>query len=475
MSRICSGLYLGGHSDAVDVAFLQRQHITGIVSCCSSSDFGSPDDTEIKHIRVDVEDISNEPILAGFDEVYRFILFHLKCAPMTAVLVHCRSGVSRSATIVIAFIMRYKQMDLRNAFLYVIDKRPCICPNIGFVNQLCKFEQKLAEANCFCLSSRSQRDRDLIIASMSNGFKGPDAETSQLDVPTDDGGDEPLHDGNLSAPAFVDPKQTIAEMKSAPAGTSNSVHDGGTEGRHHQGHHYHYDDDDDDRYYHNVLANEQHGSCQKDASHSAESRGCRTFSSPPITRTTGHHNNWIRTTATTIPLENNNEISSTTNSAVETDCGDYWRVTGCTHDDYRTASFVPSSMRIKYNQYLRPPMILHSPYRVPQFIIAHSPPVRHSPLLPTSAPCPSSTPLLNSLNDFEFSGAPLTASSTTPAEINMSRNGGEMTAASVDCQHHDQIQPCRHSKQTPSVCMAKYISWYTAQAKHRPAVPSLAP
>ena len=49
-----------------------------------------------------------------------------------SVLVHCAAGVSRSASIVIAYLMRIKGWTYAEAFSYVKSKRFVICPNSGF-------------------------------------------------------------------------------------------------------------------------------------------------------------------------------------------------------------------------------------------------------------------------------------------------------------------------------------------------------
>jgi len=48
------------------------------------------------------------------------------------VLVHCFAGVSRSATIVIAYLMQEKEMNMEHAFSFASRARPIIFPNMGF-------------------------------------------------------------------------------------------------------------------------------------------------------------------------------------------------------------------------------------------------------------------------------------------------------------------------------------------------------
>lgn len=61
------------------------------------------------------------------------------------VLVHCFLGRSRSATIVLAYLMARRQMRLADALSFLRAIRPQIEPNRGFVRQLEAYEQQLME------------------------------------------------------------------------------------------------------------------------------------------------------------------------------------------------------------------------------------------------------------------------------------------------------------------------------------------
>nr|WRK65514.1 dual specific typhosphatase [Marseillevirus futianmevirus] len=59
------------------------------------------------------------------------------------VLVHCAAGISRSSTIVIAFLMLRRGMTYDSALAFVQSKRKCVDPNPGFRRQLEELNDRL--------------------------------------------------------------------------------------------------------------------------------------------------------------------------------------------------------------------------------------------------------------------------------------------------------------------------------------------
>ena len=76
-------------------------------------------------------------ILQFIDDEYK------KSNGKTKILIHCRVGVSRSATVVIAEVMRRLKVNLPNAYLYVRVRRLNIIiqPNLRFMYELFKWEE----------------------------------------------------------------------------------------------------------------------------------------------------------------------------------------------------------------------------------------------------------------------------------------------------------------------------------------------
>jgi len=63
------------------------------------------------------------------------------------VLVHCRAGISRSATICMAYLMATKRLKMEEAYEYVKSRRRIISPNFNFMGQLLNFERKIFSTN----------------------------------------------------------------------------------------------------------------------------------------------------------------------------------------------------------------------------------------------------------------------------------------------------------------------------------------
>lgn len=55
-------------------------------------------------------------------------------------MVHCKMGVSRSASTVIAYAMKEYGWDLKQAFKYVKERRAVTKPNPSFMRQLEEYQ-----------------------------------------------------------------------------------------------------------------------------------------------------------------------------------------------------------------------------------------------------------------------------------------------------------------------------------------------
>ncbi|XP_039294287.1 dual specificity protein phosphatase 14 [Nilaparvata lugens] len=89
-------------------------------------------------LRIPVLDTLNQDILTHLHRVADQIN-EVKCQGGRT-LVHCVAGVSRSATLCLAYLIKYHNMSLRRAFNHLRSRRRCVRPNSHFFYQLIQFE-----------------------------------------------------------------------------------------------------------------------------------------------------------------------------------------------------------------------------------------------------------------------------------------------------------------------------------------------
>uniref|UniRef100_A0A0N5CFB6 Dual specificity protein phosphatase 14 n=1 Tax=Strongyloides papillosus TaxID=174720 RepID=A0A0N5CFB6_STREA len=94
---------------------------------------------DIARSKLWIKDLSSENIFSHLEPLADQI--HLILADGGKVLVHCVAGVSRSATICLAYLTKYYCKNLREAYHLMCSKRPMVRPNLGFWRQLITFEQ----------------------------------------------------------------------------------------------------------------------------------------------------------------------------------------------------------------------------------------------------------------------------------------------------------------------------------------------
>lgn len=137
MTKITDNLFLTGVGGMTRENF-RKNHIDFVVNITTEAPFWE----DVESMRLPLEDDTSSNILPYLDTAVDRINESIS-KRNAHVLVHCVAGVSRSSTVVIAYLMKYRKMELRQAFNYCYNLRPVIRPNNGFMLQLMNYEQSL--------------------------------------------------------------------------------------------------------------------------------------------------------------------------------------------------------------------------------------------------------------------------------------------------------------------------------------------
>ncbi|XP_075182365.1 dual specificity protein phosphatase 22-A-like [Anomaloglossus baeobatrachus] len=140
MSQVLDGFYLGNIRDAEDRASLSRHGVTHIVSVHNNAKPLLPDMT---YLCIAASDSERQNLIQHFKKSIRFI--HECRVNGGGCLVHCLAGVSRSTTIVVAYLMTVTALGWEECLSAVRAVRPYVGPNLGFQQQLQEYEMTTAK------------------------------------------------------------------------------------------------------------------------------------------------------------------------------------------------------------------------------------------------------------------------------------------------------------------------------------------
>jgi len=131
-------LYLGSYDAVTKLQLLASLSITHILTVGSGME-NCELPSQITRKQILVFDEHNQNLLQYFEETNEFIKDALVSGGK--VLVHCMAGISRSATVVCAYIMKTHKLSANVALSRISAARSIIDPNPGFREQLVIYEQ----------------------------------------------------------------------------------------------------------------------------------------------------------------------------------------------------------------------------------------------------------------------------------------------------------------------------------------------
>uniref|UniRef100_H2UL29 Dual specificity protein phosphatase n=1 Tax=Takifugu rubripes TaxID=31033 RepID=H2UL29_TAKRU len=146
VNQVWPGIYIGDEKTALERPGLRDLGITHVLNAAegkwnnvlTGADYYS--DTNIQYYGIEADDKPTFNISQFFHPAAQFI--H---EALNNVLVHCVMGRSRSATLVLAYLMMEHSLSVVDAIEHVRQRR-CILPNHGFLKQLRALDITLQEA-----------------------------------------------------------------------------------------------------------------------------------------------------------------------------------------------------------------------------------------------------------------------------------------------------------------------------------------
>lgn len=139
-SRIADHLYLGSEAVAKNREILRQNGITHVLNCVG---FVCPEyfKSDLVYKTLWLRDSPSEDITSILYDVFDYLEDVREQGGR--VLVHCCQGISRSTSLVIAYLMWRDGQSFENAFQYVKSARQVTNPNMGFACQLLQCQKRV--------------------------------------------------------------------------------------------------------------------------------------------------------------------------------------------------------------------------------------------------------------------------------------------------------------------------------------------
>ncbi|CAG5123930.1 unnamed protein product [Candidula unifasciata] len=160
--EVYDGIFIGEGDSAQSISCMRRLGVTHVLNAAQGTDIFHVNTSQATYTRaklyflgIEATDFINFDLSKHFLTAANFIEAALQAGGK--VFVHCVQGVSRSATLVIAYLMIKKHMTVQEALRLVREKRE-ICPNPGFLQQLCCLNEDLKKSGHFIPNTNPAKD-----------------------------------------------------------------------------------------------------------------------------------------------------------------------------------------------------------------------------------------------------------------------------------------------------------------------------
>lgn len=123
-TKIINGLYLGSSYNAYDLDHLTSNNINVIINITYEIDNFYENQLRMTYYKFRIHDNNQDDITNILTQTYEIIDRHIRNGDI--ILVHCYMGASRSASVIIYYMMNKYNMTYDNARNYVSSLRPLV-------------------------------------------------------------------------------------------------------------------------------------------------------------------------------------------------------------------------------------------------------------------------------------------------------------------------------------------------------------
>lgn len=144
-SEVTPRLLLGRMPTIENVPQLRDRGVTHVISCLQEKRRVDTEflQADFDHLFLSADDLMHQDLRRTFDRLFSYVDEARAGDSEPTLLVHCEVGVSRSASLAIALVMRDDASGFLDSFERVRSTRIQVLPNIAFASQLQLLEHEL--------------------------------------------------------------------------------------------------------------------------------------------------------------------------------------------------------------------------------------------------------------------------------------------------------------------------------------------
>ena len=143
LHHVIDGVYIGSQNAAFNHEGLNECKITHILNVATGIKNAFPE--QYNYLNIELLDVPETNISKVFTQTNEFIQQALN--NNGRILVHCNAGISRSSSIILAYLIGIHRMKYDDAFQLLKTARSNIRPNDGFVKQLKDYAMEIIRRN----------------------------------------------------------------------------------------------------------------------------------------------------------------------------------------------------------------------------------------------------------------------------------------------------------------------------------------